>query len=363
MKILIGNAIREADSITAQKRGITGLELMEEASCGLAAAMARIVPREATDGMPLRFLIGKGNNGGDGLAVARLLSGRGYRCEVVLTSSETSLTEEAAANLRRLPAEVDVLYVQDVMDREGSVACRMRTVVDAILGTGVKGAVREPLAGIIRSLNASGAEVISLDIPSGLPTEPPGQVASLPALAECVVRADVTLCVGFPKLSLLLPETGDCGGRIVTVPLDLDTDYVVSDSSPYSYTEEQDVRSILFPRAKFAHKGDFGHALLVCGSEGMPGAAVLAASGALRSGCGLVTVHLPGSERLALHCNCPSAMVDSDAEGYFSTLPSNMGRFSSVGCGCGLGMRTGTVRALDAFWNPSGGLWFWTPMR
>lgn len=346
MKILTGNGIREADRITALKRGIDGLQLMEEASRGLAAAIARIVRPEATAGMPLRFLIGKGNNGGDGLAVARILSGGGYRCEVVLTSSETSLTEEAAANLRRLPAEVAVLHARDVMERDGAIACRRQTVVDAVLGTGVRGSVREPLAGMIRSLNASGAYVISVDIPSGLPTEPPEEVPSWPALTECVVRADVTLCVGFPKLSLLLPETGNCGGRIVTVPLDLDPDYIVSAGSPYSYEEEQDIRSILFPRAKFVHKGDYGHALLVCGSQGMPGAAVLAASGALRSGCGLVTVHLPGSERLALHCNCPSAMVDSDPEGYFSALLPDVGKFSSVGCGCGLGMRAETVRAL-----------------
>ena len=103
---------------------------------------------------------------------------------------------------------------------------------------------------------------------------------------------------------------------------------------------------MLRPRREDAHKGDFGHALLVCGSQGMAGAAVLAAMGALRSGCGLVTVHLPESERTVIHCTCPSAMVDCDPHGYFSALPSNMERYTAVGCGCGLGRHPETEAAL-----------------
>ena len=108
----------------------------------------------------------------------------------------------------------------------------------------------------------------------------------------------------------------------------------------------EDVRRMLRPRREDAHKGDFGHALLVCGSRGMAGAAVLAAMGALRSGCGLVTVHLPESERTVIHCTCPSAMVDCDPQGHFSALPSNMERYTAVGCGCGLGRHPETEAAL-----------------
>ena len=111
-------------------------------------------------------------------------------------------------------------------------------------------------------------------------------------------------------------------------------------------TEMEDVRRMLRLRREDAHKGDFGHALLVCGSRGMAGAAVLAAMGALRSGCGLVTVHLPESERTVIHCTCPSAMVDCDPQGHFSALPSNMERYAAVGCGCGLGRHPETEAAL-----------------
>lgn len=111
-------------------------------------------------------------------------------------------------------------------------------------------------------------------------------------------------------------------------------------------TEMEDARRILRPRREDTHKGDYGHALLVCGSRGMAGAAVLATMGALRSGCGLVTVHLPASERTAIHCTCPSAMVDCDPRGHFSILPSNLERYAAVGCGCGIGRHPDTEVAL-----------------
>ena len=110
----------------------------------------------------------------------------------------------------------------------------------------------------------------------------------------------------------------------------------------------EDARRILRPRREDAHKGDLGHALLVCGSYGMAGAAVLATMGALRSGCGLVTVHLPESERMAIHVTSPSAMVDSDPGAYFSALPSNLDKYTAVGCGCGLGRHPETEAALQA---------------
>ena len=112
--------------------------------------------------------------------------------------------------------------------------------------------------------------------------------------------------------------------------------------------EKEDARRILRPRREDAHKGDFGHALLVCGSCGMAGAAVLATMGALRSGCGLVTVHLPESERMAIHITSPSAMVDSDPGAYFSALPSNLDKYTAVGCGCGLGRHPETEAALQS---------------
>ena len=118
--------------------------------------------------------------------------------------------------------------------------------------------------------------------------------------------------------------------------------------SQINNTGMEDARRILRPRREDAHKGDFGHALLVCGSYGMAGAAVLATMGALRSGCGLVTVHLPESERMAIHVTSPSAMVDSDPGAYFSALPSSLDKYTAVGCGCGLGRHPETEAALQA---------------
>lgn len=344
MKILTGRMIQEADRLTAVARGITGLELMEEASEALAEAAGHIVAPEQTEKQPLLFVIGGGNNGGDGLAMARILHGRGYRCRVLLVSEPGSLSPDAGSNLRRLPADIEVSSAEDAIRDNGRIAGEGQFVVDAILGSGVKGHVREPVAGIIRNLNSCGATVISVDMPSGLPTEPEPVMADAPA--DTVVQAFATLTVGFPKLSLLLPETGNYGGRLTVTPLALDRAYIDSAESPYSYTELSDIARILRPRAGFSHKGDYGHALLVCGSAGMAGAAVLATFGALRSGCGLVTVHLPEKDRMAIYCNCPQAMVDSDSGSHFTELPADMSRYSAVGTGCGLGKHSESAAAL-----------------
>lgn len=344
MKILTGKMIQEADRVTAVARGITGLELMEEASAALAEAAAGIVTPEQTEKLPLLFVIGRGNNGGDGLAMARILHGRGYRCRVLLVSEPEALSPDAASNLRRLPADMEVSSAEDAIRDNGRIATEGQSVVDAILGSGVRGPVREPIAGIIRNLNSCGAKVLSVDMPSGLPTEPGTDMADVPA--DTVVKAFATLTVGFPKLSLLLPETGNYGGRLTVTPLALDRGYIDSAESPYSYTELPDIARILRPRAGFSHKGDYGHALLVCGSAGMAGAAVLATLGALRSGCGLVTVHLPEKERMAIYCNCPQAMVDSDPENHFSAIPAGMDKYAAAGVGCGLGKHPDSVAAL-----------------
>ena len=345
MRILTGKHIQEADRLTAERRHITGLELMEEASLALAGAVSRIVSPEQTEAMPLLFLTGKGNNGGDALAVARILHQTGYRCEVLLTAASEDMSPDAAANLRRLPAGIPRRSIGPASELE---AClhKGQWVVDALLGSGVRGAVKEPVAALIRCLNASGARVIAIDMPSGLPTEPPQDGSEISRTD--IVEAEATLTVGFPKLSLLLPETGGSAGKVIVTALGLDQDYIESTGTPLYYTQQEDVRRILRPRPQYAHKGDYGHALLVCGSVGMVGAALLSAQGALRSGCGLVTVHLPEKESTALYCTSPSAMIDPDPEPYFSVLPKDMGRYTAVGCGCGLGRNERTATALEA---------------
>ncbi len=330
MKILTGTQIREADRYTMQQESIESIDLMERASETIAQWIAQHVEPD----VPLCFLIGKGNNGGDGLAVARILSRAGYLCEVYRLFEVEQLSPDCRTNLERLPATVSVRpFSPSVCFAEG-------VIVDALLGSGVHGRVEGVLAEAIDWINRQGVRVLSIDLPSGLQTEygtdPHG-----------VVQASTTLTLEFPKLSMLLPEAGDCAGEVVVLPIGLDAEFIRQAESPYWYVDEAWVSQRVQSRRKFAHKGTYGHALLICGSEGMIGAAILAAGAALRSGCGLVTVHMPRQETGSLYAHCPSAMLSGDDQPYFSALPAHMERFTAIGIGCGLGKRPQTLKALE----------------
>lgn len=340
MKILTGEQIRQADRITASGLGIAPHVLMGMASESIAAKLGQLIPA----GRKLYFFIGKGNNGGDGLAVAGLLSSCGYDCTVVLLYAAEDMSGDARFYLGRLPAGVRSVREEDF--DWASIESDDAVAIDAVLGTGTVSAARGKPLGTIRRINASGCRTVAIDMPSGLMTEPDGSMEYIEA-----VKADVTVTVAFPKLSLLLPETGKSAGRIVVAPLKLDSSYLRSAGSDYYYTDITAVRRLLRARPEFAHKGDFGHALLVCGSKGMTGAAVLSTGAALRSGCGIVTVHLPACGADVIHATCPSAIVSTDSEDCFSSLPVSMDRYSAVGVGPGLGTSDRSAAALAKLLN------------
>lgn len=330
MKILLGTHIKEADRFTMLSEPIESVALMERASEAIASWLCRRVDRQR----PLLFLIGKGNNGGDGLAVARMMSKRGYRCAVCLFCEPQHMTEESRINLSRLPQQVERMTPDRLKHIDAGIL-----LVDALLGTGVSGRLKEPLATLVQQLNAMPNRVVSIDIPSGMKTEwenDPSQV----------VHADVTLALEFPKLSMLLPEAGGCCGELCVLPIGLSAEYPGFSETPYSFLTADDVRPMLKSRDSFSHKGHYGHALLVCGSKNMMGAALLAAGGALRSGCALVTAHVPAEGAVALNVSCPSAMLSPDLSDCFSSVPARLDRYNAIGIGCGLGTSDETMAAF-----------------
>ena len=329
MKILTGKDIREADRYTMEHEPISSLDLMERASRSIARWMGENIGRET----PLLFVVGKGNNGGDGLAVARMLSEEGYCCSVCGLFAPESMTDECRINWERLPEAVERCTIDSLPLTESTV------VVDALLGTGVQGEVKELVRSAIVKINSLKNRVVSIDMPSGMGTE-------FGNAERTMVRAWVTLTLEFPKLALLLPEAGDAAGRVVVLPIGLDPQYIAENSSPYFYTERAEAQRLIEPRNRFAYKGTHGHALLICGSRGMVGAAVMATRAALRSGCGLVTTHLPESERMVVQVACPSAMVSCDPESVFSCVPKHLERYRVVGVGCGVGQDSRSVQAF-----------------
>lgn len=341
MKILLSKNIKEADRQTIINEPIESIGLMERAS----EAMAQWICNNVAQENMLCFVVGKGGNGGDGLAMLRMLSNAGYECCLYMVFDKKSLNEECRFNLSRLPRGIKPQYLS--FSEEQLPTCNGKRVelpesaciIDAVLGSGVRGELSAELSGVVSLINSLPNRVISLDLPSGMATE-------WNQKGQNIVKSDATLAIEFPKLACLLPESGENSGKIEVIPIDLDADFIASTQDQTYYIDEQEVRSRLTKRAKFSHKGEFGHLLLICGSEGMTGAAVLSTGAALRSGAGLLTVHLPNTERLAIYATNPSAMISGDKESSFSALPQNMERYTVIGVGCGLGQSDKTKSAL-----------------
>ena len=353
MKILTGKQIREADMQTMLREPVASIDLMERASAALAAEVSSMLAASGgifRCGTSRRVVVfaGKGNNGGDGLAVARMLSEKFCVSSVCLCRPE-EMTSECRENLERLPENVEKFLFEE-LPSDFVETCRRdnAVVIDAILGTGVRGEVRGAAGDAIRYVNALGCPVISLDMPSGLPTEPDGPAcgAAHGKGEPAVVKADVTLTLEFPKLSLMLPSTGAFAGRLKVLGIGLDKNFIASCPSCMYFIEQEDVEKMFSRRPDFAHKGNFGHVLMIAGSRGMAGAAVLSVGGALRSGCGLVTAHIPECAVPVIQAVHPCAIVDADPAGCFSILPPALGRYAAVGAGCGLRQSPETIKAV-----------------
>ena len=386
MKILLGKDIRNADLRTIEREPVAGIDLMERAAVALetetvAAAEAPVTSDMA--GLPFResaheteesvpeylIVVGKGNNGGDGLAVARLLKrrfGDSRKVSVLLLFPPERLSDDCRCNLERLPSEVPVYHFSDGrISADGSdipAAHLFRSntiIIDAILGTGVTGAVHGVAQQAIRLINehSHGCRmVISIDLPSGMPTEPwrrPEQEADISGeIAACttppadIVSAGLTLTIEFPKLALMLPETGKYAGRLRTVHIGLDREFIDDCDSPFTAVDREYAASLLEPRGEFDHKGTHGHALVIAGSAEYMGAAILCTGAALRSGCGLVTAHIPSEGRTAMLVSHPSAIISADPSPVFSMLPERLSKYSSVAAGPGLGKAERSVASL-----------------
>lgn len=339
MKIFADRQHSEWDRYTMEHEPIASIDLMERAAHRLADALCRYVPQ----GAKLTFFVGKGNNGGDGLAMARLLSRRGYVCRVVLLMPD-SLNDNCRINLGRLPQSVAVGY--DLY----SIGSNDEILVDAILGSGFVGEASREILDVVHYINSLPNYTVSIDLPSAMHAEFGNRYAD-------VVHADLTLTIESPKLAFVLPEAGDACGTIEIVSIGLNDSFADIAPTPYHYTDKAYIESISATRRdKFSHKGNYGHTLLICGSKGMAGAAFLATGAALRSGCGYVTTALPDSYTAALASVYPSVLTIGQEADFFCHIPDRLDRYTSIAIGCGLGRHpelAATVeRLFEAYRKP-----------
>ena len=289
MEVLTGEQMRRVDRRTIEDWGVPSVLLMESAGRGIAVALLEDLSEAAAHGVLV--LCGKGNNGGDGLAAARHLARLGVTPRVLLFGRADDVRGDVAHNLHA--ARGSGLVVEEVPDEASwrqlrGLLSRPIVVVDALLGTGIKGGVRGLLTHVIRDVNDSAADVASIDLPSGLDAD--SAIVAGPAIG-----ADRTYTLCRPKLPLVLEPASLHAGRWSVIPIGIPDEAVRAENPDIEWLDEEAVRGLLSARAPQAHKGTFGHLLAVAGSTGKAGAAVLLARGALRTGVGLVTVGTPAS--------------------------------------------------------------------
>lgn len=290
MRVLNAKQMRAVDRATIDDLGLASLVLMENAGRQVVAALESLI-----DDLPARRIValcGIGNNGGDGFVVARTLHQRGIDVSVVVVGATADVRGDARINLDIIGRlGVPIVEVSDAQHWElyAPQVTSADLVIDAMVGTGLSRALSGLHDTVVADLNTSSATVVSIDLPSGLS-------ADTNELIGPVVQADITVTLGAPKVPLVLPPAEHAAGDVVVADIGIPHAVIADAEGARLYLLTRDyVRTLIEPRVPEAHKGDFGRVLVVGGSRGMTGAAVLAARGALRCGAGRVTVATPGS--------------------------------------------------------------------
>ena len=268
MKIFTSAQMRELDQYTIEHEPIRSIDLMERA----AKALTHAIMEEWSNSTPVVVFAGPGNNGGDALAVARLLHGEGYQVKVILFNITDKLSEDCALNKDRL---LDLRHFKDFTEVKVSFdppALTAETlVIDGLFGIGQNKPLAGGFASLVKYINQSPSKVVSIDIPSGLLAEDNSR-----NVAANIIKADLTLTLHQKKLSFLFCESQQFLGRVKVLDIRLSREFICKTGAQYTILEENDIRAKLIPRNDFAHKGTMGQALIIAGSYGMAGAAVLA---------------------------------------------------------------------------------------
>lgn len=338
MKIFSTVSIKDLDARTMEEEGISSVDLMERAATVLTEA---VVKRWSSLDTPFTLFAGPGNNGGDALAMARMLAQRGYRVEVFLFNITGELSEACELNRQRL-VECSGVELHEITARfTPPILTESHVVIDGLFGSGLNKPLNGGFAAVVRYINASPAQVVAIDFPSGLMGE--DNAGNLPAH---IIRAQLTLTLQTPKLSFLFAENAPYVGEWEVLDIGLNEEAMEEMATNFYLTEPEETDGWVKPREKFAHKGDFGRGMLIAGCQGMAGASVLAAKAALRSGIGLLKVHVPFCNNFIVQTAVPEAMTELDfSETCFATS-TDVDDYQAVAIGPGLGQSPETVNAL-----------------
>jgi hydroxyethylthiazole kinase-like uncharacterized protein yjeF len=345
LPVLDSEAMREADRHTIEDLGVPGLELMENAASGVVDALRESFP----DARRVLVLCGHGNNGGDGLAAARILADSDFEIKVLLFAKPDTLSPDAAENLRLAKlagVQIAVIEGEDLttLDTE-LVPTRPDLVVDALLGTGIDRPLGGRLAEVVKRIEDADLKVVAVDVPTGLN-------GSSTAIPGPVMPAELTVTFGALKLCHVLPPACLCCGEVAVVDIGI-PDTVLENGCSLRWIEAEDVTLLLPLRQADSHKGSFGHLLLVAGAEGRGGAVAMAGRAAVIAGSGLVTMAVPQPVVPVVDGACLEAMTHplrTTEDGLIAGpegLEGLIERMTAVATGPGMGIGEGAAHTLE----------------
>src|SRR5258706_10999400 len=332
LKILNAAQIKACDAYTIQHEPVASIDLMERA----CRAFVSWFTQRFTVTQKVGVVCGTGNNGGDGLGIARMLIDWGYSVKVWVVRGEVKTTEDFSRNLSRLSGKAALFEITSEVD-QGLFHDR-NVLIDAVFGSGLSRPADGIYAQAITCINKTQAITIAVDIPSGLLSDRHSTGA--------IVKADHTVSFQLPKLAFMLPENNSLVGAWHIIDIGLSKKYLEEVDVSYFFLTRKAVRQKMKPRSKFDHKGNNGKALLIAGSYGKMGACILGARAALRSGIGFLTLHVPPSGYTIVQSSVPEATTSIDANEKMFTAAGSVEAFDVIGIGPGIGQDPKTVAGL-----------------
>ncbi|MFH6769374.1 NAD(P)H-hydrate dehydratase [Gaetbulibacter aquiaggeris] len=337
MKLFSKEQIYEGDQLTIERQKISSTDLMERAGTQI---FNWINLRMQGAQVPIHIFCGIGNNGGDGMVLARHLILEGYNVKTYIVNYSDKRSKDFLINYDRVK-NITKKWPEFVHNQDDFPEIKQdHVIVDAIFGIGLNRPVADWVKKLFIHLRKSKAFTLSIDIPSGLQTD------SIPLDDDCVVLASYTLSFASPKLVFFLPKTGKFTINWEVLDIGLDSEFLTNTNTTFNLIGKYEAIPIYIPRDKFSHKGQFGHSLIIGGSYGKMGAVTLASRGALSAGAGLVTAFIPKCGYQVLQSSFPEAMVITDAnDDYITNVEFNFSP-SVIAFGIGVGVNMKTVEAF-----------------
>ena len=340
MKIFNAEQIRNWDAYTIANEPISSINLMERAAAACCEWITNsFLPLWGRSGGGFKIFCGKGNNGGDGLAIARMLLLNGKKVTVYILEFGHKGTDDFQINLQRLhELTTDIHFIQS--PQYFPVIDKNEVVIDAILGTGLNKPLEGFTAELAQYINRSPATVIAIDIPSGM-------FADRSCKDDVTVKANHTLSFQQYKLCFLLPENEERVGDAHILDIGLHKQYDEKESALFELTGKNLVKQIYKPRKKFSHKGNYGHAALITGSEGLMGAATLCAAACMRSGVGKLTCYIPRCGYEIMQIAVPEAMSKISGSNNCIESFEPIAEHEVIGIGPGIGLYPSNVTLTE----------------